>query len=95
MASLPESVKVAWEHRSGPVILATADEQSMPNAIYATCVALYDEATLVVADNYFDKTSATYSPAAGDRFCSSLTRTMRSRSRGRSHTTPTDRSSIT
>ncbi len=56
MASLPESVRQAWEHRNGPVILATADTESMPNAIYATCVALHDECTLVIADNYFDKT---------------------------------------
>jgi len=56
MASLPESVKQAWEQRNGPVILTTVNEQSYPNAIYATCVALYDDATLVVADNYFDKT---------------------------------------
>lgn len=56
MAQLPESVRGAWAHRSGPVVLTTVNEQSMPNAIYATCVALYDAETLVVADNYFDKT---------------------------------------
>ena len=56
MAQLPESVRDAWAHRSGPVVLTTVDERSMPNAIYATCVALVDDATVVVADNYFDKT---------------------------------------
>jgi len=56
MAHLPESVQDAWAHRSGPIVLTTVDDRSMPNAIYATCVALYDDATVVVADNYFDKT---------------------------------------
>ena len=56
MAQLPESVRDAWAHRSGPVVLTTVDERSMPNAIYVTCVALYDDATVVVADNYFNKT---------------------------------------
>jgi len=56
MAQLPERVRQAWEDRSGPVILTTVNEQSVPNAIYATCVALYDDATVVIADNHFDKT---------------------------------------
>lgn len=53
---LPESVIKAWEDRKGPVILSTIDENQHPNAIYATCVGMFDEETLVVADNYFDKT---------------------------------------
>ena len=56
MGNLPAVVQEAWEHRSGPIVLTTVDEQSVPNAIYATCVALVDDATVVVADNYFDKT---------------------------------------
>jgi len=56
MPQLPAAVKDAWEHRSGPAILTTVSEESMPNAIYVTCVALYDDSTALVADNYFDKT---------------------------------------
>jgi len=56
MATLPESVCQAWEDREGPVILTTVDAAGSPNAIYATCVALYGDDTIVVADNYFDKT---------------------------------------
>jgi len=56
MTALPESVIKAWEDREGPVVLTTIDASGTPNAIYATCVSLYNPETLVVADNYFDKT---------------------------------------
>jgi len=56
MTSLPESVRRAWEDRDDPVILATVDENGVPNIIYVTCVAMYGDDRLVVADNYFDKT---------------------------------------
>jgi len=53
---MPQIVKEAWERREGPVILATTDGDGSPNIIYVTCVGLYGEDRLVVADNYFDKT---------------------------------------
>jgi uncharacterized protein len=56
MAQLPDSVLQAWEHRTGPAVLTTVDKGSTPNAIYVTCLALHDARTVVVADNYFDKT---------------------------------------
>lgn len=56
MSSLPEVVREAWADRDGPVILATADEDGTPNIIYASCVGLFGDDRLVVADNYFDKT---------------------------------------
>jgi predicted pyridoxine 5'-phosphate oxidase superfamily flavin-nucleotide-binding protein len=56
MPQLPETVKDAWEKRNGPAVFTTVDEGSMPNAIYVTCVALYDDGTVLIADNYFDKT---------------------------------------
>ena len=56
MASLPEQVAEAWEKREGPIVLTTVDADGKPNSIYASCVSKYDEETLVVADNYFDKT---------------------------------------
>jgi len=56
MALLPEDVGRAWEKRKGAVVLTTVDKDGMPNSIYATCVSKYDEETIVVADNYFDKT---------------------------------------
>jgi predicted pyridoxine 5'-phosphate oxidase superfamily flavin-nucleotide-binding protein len=56
MTTIPEAVKEAWGRREGPVVLATVDGDGMPNIIYVTCVSLYGEERLVVADNYFDKT---------------------------------------
>ncbi|MBN1675187.1 MAG: pyridoxamine 5'-phosphate oxidase family protein [Kiritimatiellae bacterium] len=56
MAALPAAVKEAWEQREGPVVLATVNTEGQPNIIYVSCVSLYGDERLVVADNYFDKT---------------------------------------
>ena len=56
MAILPEDVGTAWEKRKGAIVLTTVDKDGVPNSIYATCASKYDEETIVVADNYFDKT---------------------------------------
>ena len=56
MSALPENVIKAWENHQGPIILTTVDEDGIPNSIYATCVSLYGNDTVVVANNYFDKT---------------------------------------
>jgi len=56
MPALPEQVSQAWDERKGPIIFTTVDANGVPNAIYATCVDKPDEDTIVVADNYFDKT---------------------------------------
>lgn len=56
MTSLPESVRQAWDDRDGPVVLATVGDDNIPNIIYVTCVGMLDDNTLVVADNYFNKT---------------------------------------
>lgn len=56
MASLPETVRQAWENREGPAVLTTVSDSGVPNSIYVTCVAAFGQDRLVVADNYFDKT---------------------------------------
>jgi len=56
MSALPQKVREAWENRDGPVILATVNRDGMPNIIYATCVGIFGDDRLVVADNFFDKT---------------------------------------
>lgn len=58
MTQIPAPVLTAWADRDGPVVLATVDPAGVPNAIYATCVNLHDDSTVVVADNYFKKTRA-------------------------------------
>ena len=56
MAKLPDIVSNAWQTRKGPIVLTTVSKDGVPNSIYATCVSKFDDSTLVVADNYFDKT---------------------------------------
>jgi len=56
MAALPEKVSKAWKDREGPIVLSTVNEDGIPNAIYATCVSIFSEDTVVVANNYFSKT---------------------------------------
>lgn len=58
MPEIPEIVSKAWDLHEGPVVLTTVDANGTPNAIYATCVRKFDEATFIVADNYFHKTRA-------------------------------------
>jgi predicted pyridoxine 5'-phosphate oxidase superfamily flavin-nucleotide-binding protein len=56
MAALPIKVSKAWEDREGPIVLSTVNKDGIPNAIYATCVSIFSEDTVVVANNYFSKT---------------------------------------
>lgn len=58
MAHIPNAVIEAWDNHVGAVILTTVDQNSIPNSIYATCVARYGAERFVVADNYFSKTRA-------------------------------------
>lgn len=67
MVAMPEPIREAWDRRNGPAILTTVSRDGVPNSIYVTCVARFDDETLLVADNYFDKTRANLSagtPAA-------------------------------
>ena len=56
MAVIPKEVSDAWDKMKGALVLTTLSADGVANSIYATCVGKYDEETLVVADNYFDKT---------------------------------------
>jgi len=51
-------LRKAWDSHEGPIVLTTADEMGIPNAVYATNVKLLDDGQIVVADNYFNKTRA-------------------------------------
>jgi uncharacterized protein len=56
METMSKDVLKAWENREGPAILATVDANGVPNIIYVTCVGVFNNVSLVVADNFFDKT---------------------------------------
>jgi len=56
MYKLPKLVLEAWENRKGPIVFSTVSQKNIPNSIYATCVNLYGDEIILVADNYFSKT---------------------------------------
>ena len=56
MKKFPQEVIKAWDNRKGPIIFTTVNKEGIPNSIYSTCVSKYGEDTIVIADNYFDKT---------------------------------------
>ncbi|MEE9412028.1 MAG: pyridoxamine 5'-phosphate oxidase family protein [Methylococcales bacterium] len=56
MPALPEKVSQAWEDKEGPIILSTVNGDGIPNAIYVSCVSLFSEDMIVVANNKFSKT---------------------------------------
>ena len=56
MAVLPEKVIKEWQNRVGPIVFSTVNNKGIPNAIYATCVSIYNPETIVIADNRFEKT---------------------------------------
>ncbi|MFC1541069.1 pyridoxamine 5'-phosphate oxidase family protein [Candidatus Latescibacterota bacterium] len=58
MAALPKTAIEAWEKREGPFVLTTVDNKDVPNAIFVTCVKKLNDNTIVICDNYFNKTRA-------------------------------------
>ena len=56
MNLLPEEIRNAWNEREGAVVLTTVDKDGRANSIYVTCVGMYQNKWIVIADNYFDKT---------------------------------------
>lgn len=56
MPALSEIVVKSFENHVGPFVFTTVDVNGTPNAIYASSVSIYDTETIIVADNYFDKT---------------------------------------
>jgi len=67
MSALPQKIIDAWADRDGPVILATVSDAGVPNIIYATCVGIFGNERLVVADNFFNKTRRNLLQACGCR----------------------------
>ena len=56
MSEMTNPVRETWEGRNGPAVFTTVSVDGIPNSIYVTCLALYDDQTVLIADNYFDKT---------------------------------------
>ncbi len=56
METLPKEIIDAWNNKEDAVVLTTVNRDGMPNSIYATCVSLYKDKKILIADNYFNKT---------------------------------------
>jgi uncharacterized protein len=56
LVTIPETVRKAWEDREGPCVFTTVDINGTPNSIYVTCLRIYDDSTIAIANNYFNKT---------------------------------------
>lgn len=56
MIAIPERVKNEWKSKQDAIVLTTISKQGVPNSIYATQVALYDNNKVLVANNKFNKT---------------------------------------
>jgi predicted pyridoxine 5'-phosphate oxidase superfamily flavin-nucleotide-binding protein len=54
--TFPKEVLAAWENRKPEVIFTTVSEDGIANSIYATCVSIFNENKIIVANNFFDKT---------------------------------------
>jgi len=56
MNKFPEIVSEAWKTKKGPIVFSTVNKQGIPNSIYATCVSLFNDEKILVANNFFSKT---------------------------------------
>ena len=68
MVALSKKLIKEWEHREGPAIFTTVNDDGIPSATYVSCVRFFDNETLVVADNYFHKTRANIFPVVRSHF---------------------------
>ncbi len=57
MNELPKEVKDAWELHKKEVVFTTVSKDGTPNSVYVAIIFFYDENTIVIADNKFDKTN--------------------------------------
>ncbi len=57
MRNLPKEVKDAWVLHKKEVVFTTVNKDGIPNSIYVAIIFFYDENTIVIADNKFNKTN--------------------------------------
>ena len=56
MAVLPEIVTESFKDKQGPAVFTTVNKDGVPNSIYVNCIRIFSDDTIVIADNYFNKT---------------------------------------
>lgn len=52
-----ETFVTAWKNKKGPAVFTTVNSAGLANSIYVSCIEINDEADIIIADNYFHKTS--------------------------------------
>lgn len=56
MNTLPQIVIEAWQNKKPAVVFSTVSTNGKPNSIYATCVSVFNNEKILVANNFFSKT---------------------------------------
>jgi uncharacterized protein len=56
MSKLPQIILDSFKSRVRGPVVTTVNEAGITNSIYATCVSIYDEKKILVANNFFSKT---------------------------------------
>jgi len=56
MKKLPKLILDEWKNKTGAPVMTTVDKDGNTNSIYATCVSIFNDETILVANNYFNKT---------------------------------------
>lgn len=56
MTKIPERIVNEWNNKQDAVVLTTISAKGVPNSIYATQVALFDDNKVLIANNKFKKT---------------------------------------
>jgi len=51
-------ISESWKTREGPAVFATVNKDGTPNIVYVGAIDLLDNESVVIANNYFDKTKA-------------------------------------
>ena len=58
MSKLPKIILDEFPNMVKAPVITTVSKSGIANSIYATCVSIYDEEKILVANNYFNKTLA-------------------------------------
>jgi uncharacterized protein len=56
MEKLPKIILDEWSKKTGASVMTTVDKEGNSNSIYATCVSIFDDEKILIANNYFNKT---------------------------------------
>ncbi len=56
MSNIQDQILKEWNDRQNYIVFTTVNKESIPNSVYIGYASLYDENTLLIADNKLSKT---------------------------------------